>query len=66
VKAADEAATNPLHGYSVAIQTAIDVAQGKSKSRLRLDAAAMLLEVCSVPPWMQDVWVIEGDEDVAG
>lgn len=53
----------PLNGYSVAIQACIDVAQGTSKSRLRLEAAAMLLEHCSEPPWIDWGFVPVDDED---
>lgn len=54
---------NPLNGYTVAIQTAIDVASGKSKSRLRLDAAMILLEHCAQPPWVE--WDFEQEDESA-
>lgn len=47
-----EVGANPLDGYATAIAACIDVATGKSRSRLRLDAAQMLLDHCSEPPWV--------------
>lgn len=62
----DTSTSNPLNGYTAAVQAAIDVASGKSKSRLRLDAAALLFEHCSYPPWTDWGLVLvdeDGDED---
>ena len=41
---------NPLWGYSVAIETLVDLAKGKTRSRLRLEAAQELLHRCADPP----------------
>lgn len=56
-----DAAENPLNGYSAAIEAVIAVASGKSRSRLRLDAAEILLRHCSAPPWVD--WGIEPLDD---
>ena len=53
--------TNPLWAYSVAVETLISIATGKSKSPLRLQAALALLERCGDPPLLD--WGIEFDDD---
>lgn len=59
----DTTSANPLNGYSVAIQACIDVAQGKSKSRLKLDAAALLLQYTALPPWVDfQIELVDEDE----